>query len=82
MDNFINTKHGKLTVIAITDKVDKYKRKIYELLCECGNITFKTKNEVTNKNGPRSCGCIPRKRKTKDISGERFTKLIAVMPTG
>lgn len=82
LDNFINTKHGKLTVIAITDKVDKYKRKIYELLCECGNITFKTKNEVINKRGPRSCGCIPRKRKTKDISGERFTKLVAVMPTG
>lgn len=82
MDNFIGARYGKLMVIAITDKVDKYNRKIYELHCDCGNTIFKTKNEVTNKRGPRSCGCIPRKRKTLDITGVRFTKLVAIRPTG
>lgn len=82
MDTFIGTNYGKLTIIEITGKVDKYNRKIYKVSCECGNIIFKTKNEVTNKRGPRSCGCLPRKRKIKDISGKRFTKLVAIKPTG
>ncbi len=82
MDNFINSRYGKLVVIAITDKTDKYNRKIYKIHCDCGNDIYKTKNEVTNKRGPRSCGCILRQRKPKDITGKRFVKLVAVENTG
>lgn len=55
---------------------------ICECICKCGTIKTAYKNNIISGR-TKSCGCLEEKnkRKYKDISGQRFGKLIANRPT-
>ncbi len=74
-DNLVGSQYGLLTIIDIVD-TNKVKCR-----CECGNeIIFDLKKLKYGKR--KSCGCLTSKSKLKDISGQRFGKLIAIEYTG
>lgn len=60
----IGEKFGRLLVIEKTNR--KLRRDyLYKCLCECGNITYQPKYNLTNGHA-RSCGCL-QKEKTSVI---------------
>jgi len=81
---------SRLTVIGLSDKRAADREFIWICSCSCGNFTeVKTSNLKKNT---KSCGClvveniakigrIQGKNNNKDISNERFGKLIALSPT-
>jgi len=78
INDLIGTRTGMLTAIEIidTDKGQKVKCK-----CDCGNekiIAIKSFKYGKVK----SCGCLSSKSKLKDITGQRFGKLVAKEFTG
>lgn len=74
-DNLVGTQYGLLTIIDIVD-TNKVKCR-----CECGNEIISDLKKL--KYGKqKSCGCLTSKSKLKDISGQRFGKLMAIEYTG
>lgn len=59
-------------------------RTFYYCKCDCGNEKWIRVDHISSKKNPiKSCGCLSKENlfKVKDISGERFGRLIAVNPT-
>ena len=54
---------------------------VWECTCDCGKTTFANTNNLRSGN-TTSCGCSRIGKKTVDLTGQRFGKLIAVRPTG
>lgn len=54
--NLIGQKFGKLTVLKFIGN-DKYNNRIWECICECGNIT-KVNSCSLRSNNTKSCGCL------------------------
>jgi hypothetical protein len=51
------TRFGKLRIVRFTGLVTKYHNRIYECVCDCGNV--KAISAMVLKNGgTRSCGCL------------------------
>ena len=78
MDDLVGKRTGELTAVEIieTDQGQKVKCK-----CDCGNekiIAIKSFKYGKVK----SCGCLSSKSKLKDITGQRFGKLVAKEFTG
>ena len=48
-----------------------------ECKCDCGNITTTSKYNLLNGN-TRSCGCLCKKRPYRDLTGQRFGRLVVV----
>ncbi len=69
-------KFGKLTAKEDVG-VDKDKGRIWRCDCECGGEKIVTLKNLTSGR-VRSCGCNYR----RDLTGERFGRLVAVEPTG
>lgn len=55
---------------------------VCEFICECGTIKTAYRNNIVSGR-TKSCGCLEEKnrRKYKDISGQRFGRLVANRPT-
>ena len=65
-------------------KINNIKHGVYwKCQCECGKITS-VRSDCLRKNIIKSCGCkskeLFRKSQMKDITGQRFGKLIAIEP--
>lgn len=78
-----NQRFGKLTAIR---RLDKKIGTSYAWLCrcDCGNLTEVSTNAL-KKGGTRSCGCGKAealKMRAKDITGQRFGRLVVLEPTG
>lgn len=62
----------------------KNNRVVWECQCECGNITYVCTNYLTTGN-TKSCGCYHKEQISnlarRDLTGQRFGKLIALYPT-
>lgn len=69
-------KFGKLTVIKRAPNIGK--NVAWECKCDCGNTTIVQANNLTSGN-TKSCGCLKGKH-IKDITGQRFGKLVAIKP--
>lgn len=77
-NNLIGQQFGKLTVIELDEvKSNKAGRAYWKCQCECGNIKSIRATSLTT-NQTVSCGC---KTTAKDLTGQRFGKLIAIKPT-
>lgn len=82
-----NLKFGKLLVQEKTDKRTSSGAIIWKCLCDCGNIV-EVPGPYLKNNHTTSCGCYAsgeeikeiRKKKKKDITNQRFGKLIAQYP--
>lgn len=72
-------KFGRLTVLEFSH-IGKYKRAVWKCLCDCGNVK-EIRGEFLRNGDTKSCGCLPTK-KPKDISQNRYNKLIALESTG
>ena len=81
--NLVGQRFGRLTVIRDSTK-RKNNRVLWECLCDCGNITYVTTNDLTQEN-TKSCGCLHKNfisnLTRKDLTNCRFGKLIALYPT-
>lgn len=77
--NFQHQVFGKLTVLGWSKL---HKRWMCE--CECGEYTL-VSTTVLSRGEKTDCGCVPKERKKqyrKDITGQRFNKLVALHPDG
>lgn len=75
--NLIGKKFGLLTVLEPTKQRTKDRNIVWKCKCECENIFYIDTHSLTRGN-TKSCGCITN---AKDISNQRFGKLIALKPT-
>ena len=56
---------------------------VWECKCDCGNITYVSRDHLLRGN-TKSCGCQKSessRKKAKDLTGQRFGKLVAIRPT-
>ena len=84
--NLVGLRFGRLVVLERVSPIGA-KRVKYKCVCDCGKETFVTSQALLKKDNPTlSCGCYHRDRvielNLKDISGERFGKLIAIERAG
>jgi len=70
---------GKLTALKCVS--GRNSKGIWECRCDCGKIKNISYHSLT-MNQTRSCGCSRSQKRAKDISGQRFGKLVAVERTG
>lgn len=73
---------GKLTALRPTEKRSGA-AVVWECQCDCGNITYVARYHLLSGN-TKSCGCQKSessRKKAKDLTGQRFGKLVAVRPT-
>lgn len=55
--NLIGKKFGMLTVVEMLEESDKFKRRMYRCVCECGNETIVPSVSLVTEH-TLSCGCI------------------------
>lgn len=82
-ENLVGQKFGRLTVIKDTGK-RSHKSIVWYCKCDCGK--YKEVYAPSLKNGDtKSCGCLyseqVSERVKKNISGDKFGKLLAIKPT-
>ncbi|MCL2322012.1 MAG: hypothetical protein FWC47_07910 [Oscillospiraceae bacterium] len=77
---------GRLVAISPTDKRE-CKAVVWKCLCDCGNVVEVSSGHLHN-GSKKSCGCLARdncikngEKLSKDITGQRFGKLVAIRPT-
>ena len=81
------TKIGKFTVISF-DRMDEIRGQMWLIRCDCGNEIYKSTGDITDLSkhtDPACIECAKIRRKTwacKDITGQKFDKLIAIKPIG
>ena len=77
-----NTRFGRLVALMSTEE-RRDGSVVWKCQCDCGKIKYVSARQL--RRGTQSCGCLQKeiasKTKTKDISNQRFGKLIAVKPT-
>lgn len=73
---------GKLIAVKELPPATKGGNYRYECRCDCGNTIIARRGNLTSGN-TTSCGCT-RKGHThsKDLTGQRFGRLVAIKPTG
>lgn len=73
---------GKLTALERTNQ-KRGTSYLWRCKCDCGNEVLVTTNALTSGN-TKSCGCHAKEKlreRVKNISGQRFGRLVAVSPT-
>ena len=73
--NLVGQRFGKL--VAIKDVGRKNGIVLWECLCDCGKHTNVVSNNLTRGN-TKSCGCSKR----KDLTGQRFDRLVVIKDVG
>ena len=82
MKDLTGQRFGRLVAMSpIAER--KNKHMMWECKCDCGNMTHVTADNLT-RGITRSCGCLrkekSRKGPKKDLTGQRFGRLIALKP--
>ena|SRR5665647_690274 len=77
-NDLIGQKFGSLTVI---EKCNTDKGIMCRCQCDCGNEKTVLLKDL-RYGRTKSCGCLCSKSKLKDITGQRFGKLVAIKYTG
>ena len=72
-------KFGLLTAICPTEE-RRHGNVVWECLCDCGRTTFVKANALKSGN-TKSCGCLQKERISRDLTGQRFGRLIAIRTT-
>ena len=70
---------GRLVAIRLTDE-RKNKEVVWECKCDCGNVTL-VQLSALQSGRIKSCGCVSKESKVKDITGQRFGRLVAIRLT-
>jgi len=84
--DIMGQRFGRLVAIRLTDK-RKNRSAVWECQCDCGKVVEVKAGNLHN-GSTKSCGCLAqeifsqnRKNKAKDISNQRFGRLVAIRPT-
>ena len=81
---FEGQKFGRLLVVQDSGKRTIGGRVLWECLCDCGNTCY-ISGASLQSGDTKSCGCFDKEQKHdrtfKDITNQRFGKLIALYPT-
>lgn len=84
-DNFKDLsgeKRGRLTILEPTEKRSSTGRIIWKCLCDCGNITFVSSDNLQGDKFTQSCGCLKHDSAPyRDLLGQRFGKLLVIEKT-
>jgi len=79
MKDLTGQRFGRLTVIELSDKRSG-RNVVWRCKCDCGNEVYvRSANLVTEDT--KSCGCLQKEKSVKDLTGQRFGRLIAIEPT-
>jgi hypothetical protein len=70
--NLAGQRFHRLFVISFAGRTKNHKM-AWNCICECGTRTVTTANELTHKNGPRSCGCLRRERSKERTTVHGFS---------
>jgi hypothetical protein len=82
MKDLTGQRFGKLVALKKLPPVKAGTNWCWECRCDCGNTVIVRRGNLTSGN-TTSCGCARgRKPSAKDISGQRFGRLVALRPTG
>jgi hypothetical protein len=80
----LGERFGRLTVIERAEPTSSGLPR-FKCRCDCGRITQPRAANLRN-GATKSCGCLQKERaskcNTKDITGQRFGRLVALYPTG
>jgi len=81
--DIIGQRFGRLVVLSLEEK-RKSGQLVWKCQCDCGNITMVQGCNLKNGH-TKSCGCILSlglmKSRGKDLTGQRFGRLVALKPT-
>lgn len=55
---------------------------LYLCKCSCGTLVKRTANELRGTKAVKSCGCLKRRSRPKDFTGQVFGRLTAIRNTG
>lgn len=78
MKDITGQRFGKLIAIKPTDKKIGT-NVVWEMKCDCGNTTYvSTKNLGDHPRNTQSCGCKHKDIVNKDLTGQRFGRLVAI----
>ena len=77
-EDLTGKRFNRLTVV---EKLPRYKkeRTYYRCICDCGNEKIVYGSDL-KRGVTSSCGCYRKECKRKDITGQRFGKLVALRP--
>lgn len=82
MKDLTGQRFGRLVAVKALPPAPGRRNKRWECRCDCGNTSVVDGSNLTTGN-TISCGCARFGRsRTKDITGNRFGRLTAMMPTG
>ena len=70
---------GRLVAVRRTGEI-RHRSSVWECKCDCGKRTFVILGLLI-RGATKSCGCLHRELLTKDMTGKRFGKLVAIRPT-
>ena len=77
--------YGYWKVLKLDEERSNTRRKYYICECQCGTIKSVVKDSLT-RGKSISCGChrdkLTKERNSKDYTGQRFGRLVAIKPTG
>lgn len=71
--------YGRLTVIERVE--NKNSLVMWKCRCTCGQLTTASSHDLTI-GLKKSCGCLRKEGRKKDITGKRYGKLVALYPLG
>lgn len=72
---------GRLMAIKRTDEKDKWNRcYMWECKCDCGEVCTVAVDQLRN-GFVKSCGCLARESRMRDVAGQRFGRLVALERT-
>ncbi len=74
-----NQRFGRLIALEPTPERQNHSV-VWKCLCDCGNTVFVSVSKLTSGN-TQSCGCLQKDSTRKNLTGQRFGKLIALNPT-
>lgn len=70
---------GRLVAVRRTKEI-RQGSAVWECKCDCGISTLVILGSLT-RGVTKSCGCLRRELLTKDMTGKRYGKLVAIRPT-
>ena len=82
----IGMKLGKLTVVKDLEKTNKFHSKLYECICDCGNLIIKSSQQLKAPDTIKHCGCEPRKEHIRNphlnLIGQKYGRLTVLEYAG
>jgi hypothetical protein len=65
--NLLNKRFDRLLVIELVGR-NKYGRALWQCVCDCGNTTQKTTTDLLSRKYGKSCGCLTKELRKKQIN--------------